>query len=358
MFFLSKNLKNFQPIAYYNDKVIVINGNKLFISDVLFKDFILLSKIPLSPFLFFCTYIPLLSRLFRLHVRCSLITKSNFLFLNFNKVIYYLDLSLNQPKIRYLDCPHSPLYFTDVSESSDYHVIFGDYLNNPERKKVPIIGVKKFDLSYEIIISFPDGSINHIHNIIPSHDKNFFFVLCGDFEHSSSIHKFNLNENTLVQIVCGEQIFRACWGYHSGDFLYYCTDSQFEQNYFVRLNLTSKDVEILSKINGSVIYGTNNEVGNKFFSTTVEPDFHSNFLLDHFSNNIGPGINSNFAVIYMIDGLDVFPIIHIENDYLPLKLFGFATFMFPSGEFIDNDCLIAYSKSVYNYDSTSLLFRK
>lgn len=356
--FISNAIKSFQPLVFYKNKLISIKGNKLYFSTPSCENYSYFASIPLSFSKLLFSKLNFLSKIFRLHVRCAIVTKSNILFINMNKIIYYIDLDNDVSEINVLDCNYSPLNFTDVSHCSDYHILFGDYLTNSSKSNVPIIGVNKIDYKVEVIYMFPESKVNHVHNIIVSEDQSFCFVLCGDFGDSSSIYRLNLNDFSVEIIVKGKQLYRACWGFHLDDFFYYCTDTQFEQNYFVRLSLKSHSVEILSKINGSVIYGSSNVNGEKYFSTSVEPDYKSNILLDYLSNDRGPGINSNFAVLYKVHGVDVKPILFLENDFLPLKLFGFATFMFPSGENSDNGSLVVFSKSVKTYDCYTLVFRK
>lgn len=94
-----------------------------------------------------------------------------------------------------------PLIFTQVKGINGFEdmVIFGGYLGNRDKKPVHIY--KRVDKDkWDVVYTFKQGEINHIHNIIPDSYRNCLWVLTGDFDSSSAIWKITDNFKNVERV--------------------------------------------------------------------------------------------------------------------------------------------------------------
>ena len=197
-----------------------------------------------------------------------------------------------------------PLNYTIIENIKNFEnsIVFGEYFGNNSRKHIHIYKRNK-NFKWEIIYTFKEGTINHIHSIIPDKFRNCLWIFAGDFDHSSSIWKVENNFKNIERILYGKQIYRACVGYPTEEGLIYATDTQFEKNSIRILRINKGDLlsEELFKINGTCVYGTNLK-DYLVFSTCTEPTHHpENKLLLFFDNKPGPGILKNKSDIVLFD---------------------------------------------------------
>lgn len=226
-----------------------------------------------------------------------------------------------------------PLVFTKVKKIDrfDDGLYFGGYLGNMGKQPVNVyhrIGVDR----WEVVYTFPQGAINHVHNIIPDPYRQCLWIFTGDFEEASAIWKVTDNFKKVERVVCNDQKYRGCIVFALPEGLLYATDAPFADDYIYLLNPETYKVKELSPIDGSCIYGS--QWKDKFvFSSTVEGDGRNQTKMEFlFSKKRGAGIKNNYVHMYMGNLQEGFKEIYKEKkDSMPFYTFQFGVFKFPSG---------------------------
>lgn len=306
-----------------------------------------------------CLRINILSRMKRL-INASGIKCGNYVIFAFKGTIWKFDLinkSINN--IFKLNHGSRPLKFISISDNPSFEtgIYFGEYFGNPNMNEVKIYKLDIEKMNTEIVYTFIEGEINHIHSLIEDKANDCLWILSGDFDNAAGIWMAKDNFSKVTLIFGGHQDFRSCVACPIGKGLLYATDTPFSQN-TVRL-LHKKEGKWVNRklfeINGSVIYGYNTEK-YLFISTSVEPNGHSNNLLESFiSMKKGDGIKDYISYIYKIDketfGYKI--IYEAKKDFLPFVLFQFGTLLFPSGSW-DRNILPIFHIATKNNDLKTL----
>ena len=288
----------------------------------------------------------LTSRLFRTGFRAAVTLDESRVVLSKGNTLYELDLSSNQLSQGW-DCGEGirPLIFSEVKSIVGFEdgVYFGGYLGNMEKKPVSIyhrIGVDK----WEIVFTFRQGAINHVHNIVPDPYRQCLWVFTGDFDEASAIWKVTDNFKTVERVACNDQKYRGCVVYALPESLLYATDAPFADDYIYLMNTETYEVKELFPIHGSCIYGC--KWKDKYvFSSTVEGDGRNMSRLEWlFTRKRGAGIKDNYVHMYLGNLQEGFKEIYKEKkDCMPFYTFQFGVFKFPVGE---NNCDTLYFQPV------------
>lgn len=351
--------KNTIPLCYIDDgnllcykcgSFIIYKGNNIILQHKpVFKGFkdIFLSRIKI------------IVRFFRLGVRVAIHLDKKTVIISKSKSIYEYDFINNKissgfsfkERIR-------PLNFSKIEniKGFDNSIVFGGYLSNPNRKNVSIykrVGVDKWD----VIFTFKEGLINHIHNIVGDPYRNCVWIFTGDFEHSAAIWKATDNFKTVECFFSGDQRYRACQAFVTPDGLLYATDTPFMGNYifFLKFQGNKSTLQKIASISGSCIYATTWK-SNYVFSTTVESNgFYSNFLSFLIDKKRGDGIIDNKSHMYIGDIESGFKdVLSYEKDKYPFS-FQFGVFRFPDGHCSDDNlCFYPVGTKIYDLDLISL----
>ncbi len=348
-----------KPHFIYNGNIIFSQNNKIIElkEDFSKKTIVDLKTSLFEKLLFKSKY---LSRFLRLGIRSSINYKDIFFF-SYKKKIYSYDIQRNYLKIEHkFRIGRGPLNYTiiDNIENFENTIVFGEYFGNNSRKHVNIYKRNKKS-EWEIVHTFKEGIINHIHSIIPDKYRNCLWIFAGDFDHSSSIWKVENNFKKVERVLYGKQIYRACFGHPSAEGLIYATDTQLEKNSIRILKNNNNNLvsEELYKINGTCVYGANLK-DYLVFSTCTEPNHHPNSkLLLYFDNKPGPGIVKNKSDIIVFNKKNnSFRIIaSFQKDILPYGLFGIGSIIFPCG--LENgNFLYAFLSGSKQYDQDTISF--
>ena len=226
-----------------------------------------------------------------------------------------------------------PLAFSEVKgvEGFEDGVYFGGYLVNMDKNPVNIYrktGVDKWDVVY----TFPQGVINHVHTIVPDTYRKCLWLFTGDFDEASAIWKVTDGFKGVVRVACNDQKYRACVVYALPEGLLYATDTPFADDFIYLMDTESFEVREIYPIHGSCIYGCQWK-DSLVFSSTVEGDgrnvSRTEFL---FSRKRGSGIKDNYVHMYIGNIKEGFKEIYKEKkDCLPYFTFQFGMFKFPYG---------------------------
>lgn len=277
--------------------------------------------------------IRLLSRLLRLGIRTTVCLNHDRIVYLIGNTIFEYDFSKREQSKGFV-CERGvrPLVFTKIKDIDGFEdgEYFGAYIGRLERKPVNIYKRTGID-TWEVVYTFPEGLIDHIHNIIPDPYRNCLWVLTGDFEEAAAIWRVTNNFQTIERVVCNNQRYRGCVAFALPEGLLYATDSPLEENHIFLLNTYDFSCQAVAAISGSCIYGCQWKDGY-VFSTTVEPTGKYKNKFDFlFHWKIGPGIKDKYTKMYYGTPEKGFEVIHKEKkDCLPF-IFQFGSIKFPAG---------------------------
>lgn len=274
------------------------------------------------------------TRLFRFGIRAAIALDNKNILLSQGNMLYEMDIT-NGKLSKGWCCGNGirPLIFTDVNGIDGFAdgIYFGGYLSNMKKNPVHIyrrIGVDE----WQIVYTFPDGAINHIHNIITDSYRNCLWVFTGDFDEASAIWKVKDNFKRIECFASNDQKYRGCVVFALPEGLLYATDAPFADDYIYLMNPETREVMQVCSIHGSCIYGC--KWKDKYvFSSTVEGDGRNTpkkeFL---FGRKRGAGIKDDFVHMYMGNLKEGFTEIYKEKkDFMPYYTFQFGVFKFPVG---------------------------
>lgn len=277
----------------------------------------------------------LASRLLRLGVRASIAIDDETALLSVGNYLYELNINTGERSEGWF-CGEGirPLIFTTVENIEGFEdgIYFGGYLGNMDKKPVNIyhrVGIDK----WEVVYTFPQGAINHVHNIISDPYRHCLWVFTGDFDESAAIWKVTGGFRKVERIACSDQKYRGCVAFPLSEGLLYATDAPFADDFIYLMNPDSYEVKEIFPISGSCIYGC--QWKDKFiFSSTVEGDGRNMSRMEWiFTRKRGAGIKDNHVHMYMGNLKEGFKEIYKERkDKMPYYTFQFGVFKFPYGE--------------------------
>lgn len=271
-------------------------------------------------------------RLFRFGVRAAIEYEPDHVLLSVGNSIFELDLNKSEVSKGWCcDGVIRPLVMSLVNNIAGFEdgVYFGGYLHNKEKNPVNVyhrVGVDKWNVVY----TFPQGAINHVHNIVPDPYRQCLWVFTGDFDDAAAIWKISDGFRKVERFAFGDQKWRGCVAFATPNGLLYATDTPFSDNH-VFLMKEDGSLETIANLSGSCIYGCQWK-GKFVFSSTVEADGRDeSFLKLLFSKKRGAGIVDDYVRLYIGDCYNGFKEMYKEKkDCLPF-IFQFGVFKFPAG---------------------------
>ena len=218
------------------------------------------------------------------------------------------------------------------------HIFFGEYFQNMERQAVNIYGSIDNGRSWNIVYSFGEGNINHIHGLFYDKYTDRVWVLTGDRENECIIGYTEDEFKTFVEVFRGGQEYRSCQLFFYRDFIVFATDSQYMENEIKFFDRKSLEIHTITKIQGSAIKGGQYE-NVSFLSTTVEPS----------------QVNTDkYAHVWMTrDGLHWHEVYSAKKDWWP-SVFQFGTFEFPQYLSPITDTLYCTGRALQGYDGRTI----
>ena len=242
------------------------------------------------------------------------------LFITFgNELAYYKDgaikkIGLGNKKFRVLrsGCAY------DNSSS----VIFGEYHSNKQRN---IMSVYKFDFetkSLDIIYTFKENSIRHIHGIYYDKYSDRLWCVTGDDNHECKMLSTEDYFKTIDVVGQGDESWRCVSLIFTKENIYYGTDSEFQQNFIYKIHRKSLDRKVLSEVNGPVYY-SKKKMGNIAFATTAEIRSGDN-------DSIFKGTCPTIYIVNKEDNVDI--VFSSEKDRFSPIIFMPGSIHFPLGD--------------------------
>lgn len=276
----------------------------------------------------------LLTRLLRLGVRVAESVNDESIIISIGNMLYEMNTKTGTLSKGYF-CGDGirPLIITNVQniDGFDNGLYFGEYLGNRGKNPVNVYHRINKD-KWEVVYTFPQGSINHVHNIIADPYRQCLWIFTGDFDEASAVWKVTEGFQKVERVVCGDQKYRGCVVFALRGGLLYATDAPFVDDYIYLMNTETFEVKEILPIDGSCIYGC--QWKDKFvFSSTVEGDGRNMSRLQFlFGRTRGAGVKDEYVHMYCGNLKDGFKEIYKEQkDRMPFYSFQFGVFKFPYG---------------------------
>lgn len=283
----------------------------------------------------------------------------NFIY-HYRSNIYRLDLLEKKVYLELqLPSPKKVLYFTKniCTDTGKECIYFGEYFEN--KSKEPVNVWKRDSIGqWRVFSTFPANSIEHVHNIAVDSARARLLILTGDFGESSGIWTLDHEGKAPVRLIGGSQMYRAAWMHVDASRLLYATDTPFEKNYLIEINLKSAVLtpRKLHHLQGSSIYGGALRNGMIYFSTSVEPiALTGNRWIDVFQRRRGVGIVDNKSYLYRYtlatDSLEI--VLSDVKDVVPMRLGQYGSFLL-SDALSNSSQVLAYGLALRNHDTVLL----
>ena len=309
----------------------------------------LIAKLPVKGWKSLLCKFRIANRLLRLEPRSFVrLQNGNYLISVLHKV-WLLDVEAKELKPVF----ESRKNFSDNLNFCEYdgNVYWGDYGINVIHEPINIYRMDK-EGKVDIVYTFSQGDVIHVHNIFLDETRSHFWVLMGDNEAKAGIYKASLDWKDVTPIKVGKQCYRSVAGFPYKGGLLYATDSvDFDND--LRLIESDGTEKVLAPINGSCIYG--GETKDYFlFSTTVEPRAGAGFK-HIFENRLGGGIKSWDVHLIAVAKKDLsFKVIKkMRKDWLPMVLFQYGRVRFAGGQ-QDSDAVWCSPVACRQYDGKTI----
>ena len=208
-----------------------------------------------------------------------------------------------------------PLRF-GMCSMHDSQFLIGEYFSNPHRKKVSLWKVQ-VDGSMEIVNTFPNHTIRHIHAVQEDPFTKQIWVTTGDYGLECKILTSADGCITFSLIGQGDQSWRTTCMLFSEDAVLWGMDSPAEPSFIIRWNRSSEEREFVAELPGPIWHGTSNVDGWYTFSTAVEPSVI---------------LKKKQAYLWTSpNGFDFYQVATFDKDFWPLFYFQFGLIYFPTG---------------------------
>ena len=356
-----------KPLLYIGDRLIVARGTTLYWADLELKEFKKITRLPCTVSQSLRSHSKLLSRVFRLQIGPAIQVddSATILVWAFGEV-YKVDIETGRNTVESISpqgrSPLSMVYNSDL-DIGPAGVYFGEYFSN-KTKKSAWIWYRNDHGIWSRIFEFEQGEVNHIHALTVDPYSRKFLALTGDYDHAPRIWELEPGFRKATPIVKPEQNSRACWILPEEDYLIYATDTHLAPNSIRRIKRSGynseKPSEKITDTIGSSIYFVINKHGQVCFSTAVEPGEPSGSKIRNIlTRQWGPGIKGPQCGLYFGSSQTGFNLIYQEKvDGLPLRLFGFGAFSFPSGINPLDGKIHCYASGLKNCDGHTLLLEQ
>ena len=217
------------PICYLGDSILVCYKYGIFyIYDISTCKLVKKIRTSFSFWEYLVARVKCINRFFRLGVRCAIpLSSSSFVYYCQNR-IYEIDIETGKVSDAVMITKGvRPLKFTEVKGIKSFvdGVYFGGYLSNPNKNSVSIYR-RKAATQWEVVYTFIEGTINHIHALVPDKENDCLWILTGDFEDAAGIWKATNNFVSVEKVLMGNQLYRGCLAFPMRKGILYATDSQ------------------------------------------------------------------------------------------------------------------------------------
>ena len=228
-----------------------------------------------------------------------------------------------------------------LCEAINGDLYFGEYFQNIEKKAVHIYSSTDHGKTWNIVYTFPEGNINHVHGIYRDPYTQKIWIATGDRDNECIVGYSEDGFKTLREVFRGNQEYRTCFLFFYKDFIVFGTDSQYQKNELKKFDRRSLEITSLQQVQGPIIRGS--QCGDfAIISTDVEPSEINK--------------DKNAYVWYTKDGLHWEMLFSAKKDCFNPTLFQFGVFDLPYYAVDYVDKIYITGKAVKKHDGNTLVF--
>lgn len=354
-------IDKYKVICIKNEKMILCSGNKLYKRNVKGES-AYIGSIPIEKKYKIAILNKYTRRMLRIEPRCGLFISDDEALVSMHGAVYLVnvktDLIIKEHSFR--TKMNNPLSFCEVTDLKGFDdgIYYGEYFGNKDREAVCIYFRNTSGL-WNKVYEFERNSIQHIHRVFIHKERESIFVLTGDKDDECAIWEFKDHFKIVKKIVGGKQIYRSCVAFPHENGIVYATDSPLVQNSIFHIDLSDGKVVMkkIRNIDGPCIFGWISNIGEMYFSTSVEPDSNISCRLHYMlSYKLGNGVKNRYSHIYKgrpDDGIK--EIFAAKKDLFPMLLFEFGNFLFPSN---NTDSIFVTGQSITKLDGKTIKLLK
>jgi hypothetical protein len=288
-----------------------------------------LTEIPANIALKIITTSRLMARMLRFEIRAMIEVGKNLIIVTKEQIYWYntKDGVLHPAIVNCGDLPYHPAINLGIGPNNQ--IVWGEYWNNRERRKVRIFGSKDHGRSYSCWYEFPAGEIRHVHNILYDPELRKYWVFCGDHGHEPGIGLIAHNFQNFEWVHKGKQKYRAVQAFLLQGKIIYATDTEMETNAIYEMDKFSWELRKITDTDGSCINATKCK-DYYVISTSVEPLKNQALAQD---NKASLWVSKN--------AYDWHRIKSFEKDRWDTRYFQFGSIILPAGESNSNELLFS-----------------
>ena len=339
-----RTLKGYRPLTFIPDGILLAKGYDLFAANL---DCSCLNRVGTVPHALASgslRRLRILERILRLGIRFGCcIDEGSYLLAERNR-LWLLELPSGAVSLDHLiENGTKPLGISRIQGVKGFEdgACYGEYWNNSTKEAVNI-WVRSREGAWRVAHTFPRGTIEHVHGIVPYELRGIVWIVTGDSGDAAGIWAARNNFSEVLPVLVGKQDFRCCWLAFSDGEIIYATDSPLAVNSVRKLILPEGYSQVrdpwigarsepFMEISGSSIYSCRlqNQV---VFSTTVEPGLLTGKKMrDWLDRRPGPGIKGLYSDL-MIGTQAGFALVgRWAKDPWPMRLCEFGSISFPTG---------------------------
>lgn len=363
-----RTLRGYRPLTFVPDGVLLAKGYDLYVASLDCSRLERVAAIPHTLAAGTLRQSRLIERILRLGIRFGCrIGEGDYLLAERNR-LWLLDLQSGTVRLDHvIERGMKPLSIARIHGVNGFldGVCFGEYWYNVSKEPVNI-WVRNQQRRWRIAHTFPRGTIEHVHGMIPDERRGIIWILTGDSGDAVGIWAARRDFSEVLPVLVGRQDFRCCWLAFSDEQIIYATDSPLAINTVRRLILPqgysqSRDpwmgthTEVIAEISGSSIYSCRVQ-DQVVFSTTVEPGLLTGRKLhDWLERRPGPGIKGLYSDLMIGTHAGVSRAGRWAKDPWPLRLCEFGSISFPTG-INPGRCVYAYFTGLAQHDGSMSVF--
>jgi hypothetical protein len=366
---LLRTMRGYRPLTFVPDGILLAKGYELYVASLDCSRLSRVGAVPQPSAARAVRRSRTLERIFRLGVRFGCrIAESGYLLAERNR-IWLLELPSASVRLDHVVQRGSrPLFISRIQDVNGFEdcACYGEYWENLAKEPVNI-WVRNQHGVWRVAYTFPQGTIEHVHGMIPDKSRGVVWILTGDFGDAAGIWAARGDFSEVLPVLVGKQDFRCCWLAFSGDRIIYATDSPLTTNSVRTLILLQGALdspgpfigahsEHFMQISGSSIYACRVE-DQLVFSTAVEPGLLTGRALhDLLERRPGPGIQGMYSDLMIGTEARGFSLAgRWLKDKWPGRLCEFGSISFPTGV-NPGRCLYAYFTGLIGNDGSMSVF--
>lgn len=243
-------IPNLRPHTILNDSILASHGYKIYKSEDIGKTWEFCNELPVQYYKQFLSKNRLVSRLSRWGISQIKQIFEDKLLICCDKNMFLSDLSFS-----YFKRINIPIRFFQLLDNSicvtQEYIYYGEYFPNPKRKEVNIFRSKD-GLDWEIIYSFPEKSIKHVHVLQYDTFSNKIWFSTGDANKECILGFTDLDFSNLTMIGKNSQKWRSLEFVFSEDRVYWGMDTPLVQSTIVSYNRRNERVETIANFDGPI----------------------------------------------------------------------------------------------------------